>query len=142
MKRLHTLDRQARTRIEEQLAAGLSTESTIAFAYLYGSFIGSEPFHDMDVGVYLSSPGPDDDMPFSVVLAQRLSERLKLPVDVRILNGAPVSFLHHVLRGKLLVSHDDDLLGEVMEDTIRRYLDIAPILRRSAQEAFADEPQR
>jgi predicted nucleotidyltransferase len=138
MKRLHNLDETARARIEEQLAAELAAVPDVAFAYLYGSFIGSEPFHDIDVGVYCSGPDPSQGLPVSVVLAQRLSERLKFPVDVRILNGAPVSFLHHVLRGKLLVSHDDDLLGDITEDTIRRYLDMAPILRRSTKEAFAE----
>jgi len=138
MKRLHSLDETARARIEEQLVAELATVPDVAFAYLYGSFIGSEPFHDIDVGVYLRGPDLSQGLSFSVVLAQRLSERLKFPVDVRILNGAPASFLHHVLRGKLLVSHDDDLLGDVLEDTIRRYLDMAPLLRRSAKEAFAE----
>ncbi len=138
MKRLYALDEAARARIEKQLIAELAAIPEVAFAYLYGSFIGSEPFHDVDVGVYLNGPDPHQDMPFSVVLAQRLSKRLQLPVDVRILNGAPVSFLHHVLRGRLLVSHDDDFLGDVMEDTIRRYLDMAPILRRSTKEAFAE----
>jgi predicted nucleotidyltransferase len=138
MKRLYDLGTKERSRITDQLASDLEKDPAVAFAYLYGSFIEGRAFHDVDVGVYLSGPDPDQDMPFSVVLAQRLSERLKLPVDVRILNEAPVSFLHHVLRGKLLASHDDDLLGDVMEDTIRRYLDMAPLLRRSAKEAFAE----
>lgn len=138
MKRLYDLGIEERLRVKDQAAAILAAEPCVAFAYLYGSFAEAQPFHDIDVGVYRSGPDPDSGMPFSVVLAQRLSERLKFPVDVRILNGAPVSFLHHVLRGKLLVSHDDDLLGGVMEDTIRRYLDMAPILRRSTKEAFAE----
>jgi predicted nucleotidyltransferase len=138
MKRLYDLGIEERLRVKDQVAAILATEPRVAFAYLYGSFAESQPFHDIDVGVHLSGTDPDHDMPFSVVLAQRLSERVTLPVDVRILNEAPVSFLHHVLRGKVLVSHDDDLLGDVLEDTIRRYLDMAPLLRRSAKEAFAE----
>jgi hypothetical protein len=58
-------------------------------------------------------------------------------VDVRILNVAPVSFLYHVLRGQLLFCRDDEILAEVTERTISRYLDIAPLVRRGAQEAFA-----
>jgi predicted nucleotidyltransferase len=138
LKRLYDLGAEERLRVKDQVAAILAAEPLVAFAYLYGSFAESQPFHDIDVGVYLSGPDPGHAMPFSVVLAQRLSERLKLPVDVRILNGAPASFLHHVLRGKFLVSHDDDLLSDIMEDTIRRYLDMAPLLRRSAKEAFAE----
>jgi len=138
MKRLYDLGVEERVRVKNQVAAIVSSEPRVAFAYLYGSFTEAQPFHDIDVGVYLRDADPRPAMPFSAVLAQRLSEHLNLPVDARILNGAPVSFLHHVLRGTFLVSHDDDLLGEVLEDTIRRYLDMAPLLRRSAKEAFAE----
>src|SRR5712691_5437124 len=58
-------------------------------------------------------------------------------VDVRILNAAPVPFLYHVLKGQILVSREEERLASVMEDTIRRYLDIAPLLRHYTQEAFA-----
>ena len=58
-------------------------------------------------------------------------------MDVRIVNEVPISFLYHVLRGMLLFSRDDVRLAEVIEDTTRRYLDIAPLLRHSTKEAFA-----
>lgn len=137
MRPLYTLDTSERARVRDQLAAELAAEPLVAFAYLYGSFAESRAFHDVDVGVYLRAPEPSGGAPFSVVLAHRLSCCLKLPVDVRILNAAPTSFLYHALRGQLLVNHDDDLLTEIMEDTVRRYLDMAPLLRRSAKEAFA-----
>jgi hypothetical protein len=60
-----------------------------------------------------------------------------MPVDVRGLNVAPVSFLYHVLRGQLLFCRDNARLAEVMEQTISRYLDIAPLVRRATQEAFS-----
>ena len=50
---------------------------------------------------------------------------------------APVSFHFHVLRGECILSRNDCLLGDVIEDTVRRYLNIAPLLRRSTKEAFA-----
>jgi putative addiction module component (TIGR02574 family) len=37
-----------------------------------------------------------------------------------------------------VISHDENVLTEIMENTVRRYLDIAPILRQSAKEAFND----
>lgn len=134
VRRRYQLDAEARAHVREQLARELATHADVAFAYLYGSFVESDAFHDVDVGVYFSPPPTGA---LASALAQSLSDRAKLPVDVRPLNGAPVSFVYHVLRGQLLLSRDDALLAEVMEQTVHRYLDIAPLLRLSTKEAFA-----
>jgi len=135
VRRRYQLDAEARAHVREQLARELATHADVAFAYLYGSFVESDAFHDVDVGVYFSPPPPTGAR--SSALAQSLSDRAKLPVDVRPLNGAPVSFVYHVLRGQLLLSRDDTLLTEVMERAVHQYLDIAPLLRHSTKEAFA-----
>lgn len=137
MNRLHVLSLEERGHIEEALAAMLAADRTVTFAYLYGSFVESEAFHDVDVGVYLIAVQPDRATATALDLTQRLGDQVHLPVDVRILNGAPDSFLYHVLRGRLLLSRDDALLAEIMERTIHRVLDIAPLRRQSAKEAFA-----
>jgi predicted nucleotidyltransferase len=134
-RRLYSNDPGERPGIMDALADELASHREIVFAYLYGSFAECAPFHDLDVGVYLH------DTRSSIVLlstlARRLSVRLKIPVDVRILNDAPVTFLFHVMRGRLILSHNDDLLSTIMENTVRQYLDIAPLLRRSTKEAFS-----
>jgi predicted nucleotidyltransferase len=137
MRRLYKLDPQRRVEVMNRLAEELAHEQEALFAYVYGSFLDSEGFHDVDVGVYVKTEAPERLLNLAVVLAQRLSERVKLPVDVRILNLAPVSFRYHVLTGKVLFSRDEARLAHVVEDTMCRYLDIAPLLRRSAKEAFA-----
>lgn len=137
MRRLHYMNREERHRIEQCLAAELASDRSATFAYLYGSFVESQPFHDIDVGVYLDNIRADRVTATALDLAQRLSDRARKPVDVRILNVAPVSFVYHVLRGQLVFCRDDAVLAGVMERTVSRYLDIAPLVRRSAQEAFA-----
>jgi len=137
MRRLHRMNREERHRIEQCLAAELTGDRSVTFAYLYGSFVESQPFHDIDVGVYLENVQGDRVTATALDLAQRLSDRARIPVDVRILNVAPVSFLYHVLRGQLVFCRDDAVLAEVMERTVSRYLDIAPLVRRGTQEAFA-----
>ena len=109
----------------------------MAFAYVYGSFVESQAFHDIDVGVYLRDLPVDRATSTALALAQHLSERARKPVDVRALNLAPVSFIYHVLRGRLVFCRDAALLAEVMERTVCRFLDMAPLLRRGTQEAFA-----
>ncbi len=137
MKRhLHTAGREGRARIKDALARELAGYNDIAFAYLFGSAAESESFHDVDVGVYLRDTHSQS-AGLALALAQRLSDRLGLPVDVRILNAAPVPFLYRALRGELLLSADDELLADVIETTVQRYLDIEPLLRRGAKEAYA-----
>lgn len=136
-RRLYRVNTDKRTRISNQLADELAAEPEAVFAFLYGSFVESEMFHDVDVGVYLKGVTPDRATVTALGLAQRLSTRVGLPVDVRILNMASISFLYHALRGQLVLCRDEAVLTELMESAARRYLDIAPLLRHSAKEAFA-----
>lgn len=137
MPRLYTVDLGKRSSIFDELRSELLREPEVVFAYGYGSFIESEPFHDVDVGVCLGPDEPEKATAKALTLAQRLTACIGFPVDVRILNHAPASFVFHVLGGRLIFSRDDDRLAEVVEATVHRYLDIAPLLRRSAKEAFA-----
>lgn len=133
--RLFDIDAVRRAELARTLGDALRGEPQVVFAYLHGSFVGTQPFHDIDVGVYLS--GMAELTRHAVELAGRLSRRVGYPVDVRALNGAPVPFVFHALQGELLVSRDDERLAGVLEDTGRRYLDIAPVLRRATRDAFA-----
>lgn len=137
MPRFYKVDPARRASLLEELRAELMREPEVVFAYGYGSFLDSEAFHDVDVGVYVATDEPEKATATALALAQRLTGRIRFPVDVRILNQAPMSFAFHVLRGRLIFSRDDDRLAEVMESTILRYLDIAPLLRQGAKEAFA-----
>ena len=136
MPRLYKVDLAKRSSLVEELRAEVMREPEVVFAYGYGSFLESEAFHDVDVAVCLVTDEPEKGTVKALALAQRLTARVGFPVDVRILNQAPASFVFHVLRGRLIFSRDDDRLAEVIEATVRRYLDIAPLLRQSAKEAF------
>ncbi len=135
-ERLHNVSEAQRERIVECLASELTRADEVVFAYLYGSFAESQPFHDIDVAVYLRTPPTEPNTAKAVALAQRCAEETGKPVDVRVLNEAPVSFVYHVLRGRLLFSRDDTLLADMIEITTSRYLDAAPLLRQATREAF------
>lgn len=135
MKEAHRLGIHGFDRIVQELTRELDRHPHVVFAYLFGSCAESLPFHDVDVGVFLLDPG--EHAATAMSLAPQLSTALGLPVDVRILNGAPSSFLYHVLRGKMLISRDDEFLCSLIERTAQRYLDIAPLRRRAMKEAFS-----
>lgn len=91
----------------------------------------------MDVGVYLAEIEESETTRQAINLAQMLSTRLKMPIDVRILNFAPVSFLYHVIRGDLIAAKNDMLHSRVVERTVQKYLDLKPIILKTIKEAFA-----
>ena len=134
--KLFRLSASARERLFEQIAGELARQPDVSFAYALGSSLTEPAFHDIDIALYLSGPAADHSAR-ALSLAGRLSRELGVPVDVQPLNGAPLAFVFHALRGRLLVSRDDEQLATTIEETVRRYLDMAPLVRRATREAFA-----
>lgn len=133
MPRVHRLGADARDALIATLSEELASRSEVSFAYLYGSVLREDGFRDVDVAVWVTplARGFAD-----VDLAAHLSRRTGLPVDVRRINDAPLSFVFHALQGRLLCVQDELLLATLIERTARRYHDLAPILRRATREAF------
>lgn len=136
MRRLYRAEAAERARAAGNLTATLEAEPSVVFAYLHGSFLTEDDFHDIDVGVHIAAPA-DRRLSRALDLAVRLTRESAFPVDVRPLDDATLAFRYHVFRtGRLLISRDDELLADCMERTMREYLDIAPLLRRATVEAF------
>lgn len=121
------------------------------FAYVYGSFLEDRPFRDVDVAVYLEGIAEPKMSLFAMDLARELEKSLSLvlsgaetdrggdrspPVDVRVLNQAPLGFRYHVFRGRLLFSRDEALRTHVVERTVSHYLDLKPLRQRALKEAM------
>jgi predicted nucleotidyltransferase len=134
MSTVHHLQAGHREAVVERLSEALATRSDILFAYAHGSFLHPDGFRDIDVGAWT---GPGASERIDIELAAKLSRDTGYPVDVRVVNQAPVSFLFRVLRGRLLVVRDERLLADLIERTARAYHDRAPLLRRAMREAFA-----
>jgi len=138
MKRTqYRIQPEARETLARRLAEELEKEPAIKFGYLYGSVPDSDTVHDVDVGLYLRESEAATSVATAVDLSNHLTAIVGMPVDVRVLNEAPLSFVYHVLRGQLLVCRDEDFLTEMLEDVARRYLDLAPLLSQGTRDAFA-----
>jgi predicted nucleotidyltransferase len=125
--------------IIKRLADAVKDRSDVVFAYVYGSFTEETDVivHDIDVGVYVAGINKETATKYSLDMAHALSKKAEMPVDVTVLNFAPISFLYHVIRGSAFFVRDEDLMSQVVESTVRRYLDIKPLIRRGVKEAFA-----
>jgi predicted nucleotidyltransferase len=100
------------TAIESQLREFLTANAEregIAAAYLFGSVARgtARPGSDVDVGILYSEEPPMTLDGLGLGLQGELEDLLKLPVQVVVLNRAPVDLVIRVLRdGKLLVDRD------------------------------------
>lgn len=133
----YTVSPAQRAEMSQRLCEKLEREPGVRFAYLYGSVLESDRVHDVDVGLFLDDAAVLQKATIADSLSTRLTAAVGLPVDVRVLNEAPLSFLYHVLRGRLLLCRDEAFLTDMIEDVARRYLDLAPLLRSSTKDAFA-----
>jgi uncharacterized protein len=134
MPRFGPLEAHLRQRVLDRLTDTLAGHEPVVFAYAHGSFIRGDAFRDIDVAIWTTpAAGHRVDLELSVALSQAVG----YPVDVRVVNHAPVPFLFHVLRGRLLLARDEPLLSDLMERTARTYHDMAPLLRLATREAFA-----
>ena len=127
---------EERSRLTQDLTRLLKNYEEIVFSYLFGSFVEGLPFHDIDVGIYLSKIEEEGSTLYSLDLAHLLSNKLRIPVDVRVLNFAPVPFLYHVIRGNLILDRNVDVRMPLVEKIIAKYLDMKPLVHTGIKETF------
>lgn len=136
-QKVYYLEQEERKRLMKYLTEVLKKRNDVVFAYVYGSFAEGLPFHDIDVGVYVSEIKKEEATFYSLELAQRFSNELRIPIDVRVLNFAPVLFLYHVIQGNLISERNEEIRMHFVEQIVQRYLDLKPMVRRAVKEAFA-----
>ena len=99
-------------------------------AYIFGSFINDEPFSDIDIAILLEN-APEDPMSFELELEAVLYGLMHIPVDVRILNQAPISFSQNVIRnGMVILDQDSNLRADFENLTLKKYFDFSFFRRR------------
>jgi predicted nucleotidyltransferase len=118
-------------RLRELLTARAEREG-IAAAYLFGSVArGTQgPGSDVDVGVLYSEDPPATLDGLGLGLEGDLEDLLGVPVQVVVLNGAPVDLIVRVLRdGKLLVNRDPSKRIRFEVKSRNEFWDLEPYLK-------------
>lgn len=127
--------------IVERLTRCLSEKKEILFAYLLGTFLTRDDFKDIDIGIYLDPqkipgiPGSDT-LRYELELAVEMEDRIKpgeivkryIPVDIKVINDAPVTFRYSVTKGKILFSKDENIREDFVCRTWQEYFDFQYIL--------------
>ena len=129
----HTLNDIQKKEIIDELTRLLIEREEIIFAYLHGSFL-THDFRDIDIAVYLKK---DEDVLYEVELGVELEKILKFPVDVRVLNSAPLTFKFKVIKdGLLLFSRDERIRSDFEALTISEYHDFSYFRKRYRREVL------
>jgi uncharacterized protein len=131
---VHRLPQAKRRVVLQRVTQALAEQHGIEFAHAYGSFVDGPGFRDIDVAIWTTADAME---PADLSLGIALTRIAGYPVDVRIINQAPVPFLFHVLRGQPLIVRDERHLADLIESTARIYHDRMPLTRQAVREAFA-----
>ncbi len=119
MKEYFSTIEKKRKEIGKKIKKTLLDKREIIFAFLYGSFLDSPSYRDIDIGVYLNNIKENQVFDYELGLAEEIAKKCEIAfdvVDVKVLNSAPDSFLNSVFtRGDLLFSRCDDILLEMIE---------------------------
>jgi len=133
--RYRTCDAE-REAVRERLRQHLAGRPEIRFAILHGSFVEGGRFADIDVALSLERNRlqAHEAMAYEVALEAELLEGVEFPVDVRVLEHAPISFQYAATRGEPVFVRDAGALADFRERTWQAYFDFAPL----RQEALRD----
>jgi Predicted nucleotidyltransferases len=129
---------EEKQQLSDLLVGLLSNREEILFAYVYGSFLHGA-FRDIDIGVFLQDGrgGAAEPLRYEMALEQDLEDTTGVPIDVRVLNAAPLPFAYSVLQtGEVLVSHDEKARCDFVCRIYTHYHDFAYYRKRYRREAL------
>lgn len=132
-----TFTEQEKLGATEAIASRLQEHPEILFAYIHGSFLGNGRFNDIDLALYLKTL-PDSLLEYELNMEVILGYAVgRVPVDVRVMNGAPLSFQYNVLKeGIPIVVNEENERAEFQERTVKRYFDFAPFRKMYMNEVL------
>ena len=130
--RYRRLEAEERRRILRLLRERLKRLDCVEFAYVHGGFLEREFFRDVDVAVWVRDP--ERAFYYTVEVSAKLEAEFGVPVDLHVLNGAPLPFKYHVFtRGELLFSRDEGARLRVADETLRNYIDLRELTRKTLE---------
>ena len=128
------LEAEKREKILNKIKTILEGDENIILAFVHGSFLFNAPFRDIDIALFLK----DKEKAFEYVVHKnvKLEKEIGLPIDIHVLNDAPVSFKYNVItRGKLLFTRNKTELHRFIEKTLKEYWDLKMLIKYSSPDS-------
>jgi predicted nucleotidyltransferase len=121
-RKRQALSEEEKAQVRSHLGKLLIRRPEVLFAYVHGSFIKEREFRDIDVAV--CTVGSTDRLHLESDLSHELSKEVGLPVEVRVIDEAPVAFQMAAVRdGLVLASMSEEARTDFIEDVGKRYRD-------------------
>lgn len=119
-----------------QLSHLLDHRPEILFAILYGSAAEGLQFRDLDIAIFVDRERlpAKQDWDYAFELAAYIERQVPHPVDVRVVNDAPVLFRYNVSRGLPILVNDRIAFADFKEYTWIEYGDFLPVAMRYLEE--------
>ncbi|RKY00101.1 nucleotidyltransferase domain-containing protein [Candidatus Poribacteria bacterium] len=130
------MSEEERRQLLRRLREELELREEILFAYVLGSFAEGLPFRDVDVAVWAEGVEEGEAWDYETKLSVDLTLKLDLPIDVKLLNYAPLGFKFNATKGELLFSRDEELRLRFVEETWVEYMDFSWLSRYMLKEAL------
>lgn len=122
--------------LTERIKSYLSSREEIMFAYIFGSFVRSEQYHDIDIAVYVTGEFDYKNLVkhsygYESGLLVELNRLLRTDkVDLVLLNTSPPSLTSNIINtGKLLFDKDKYKRIEFENRCRKEYIDLEPVRR-------------
>lgn len=127
-----------RAAVIDAIRRRLEERQEILWAYLHGSFLEAGPYRDIDVAVWVEPKHGDHPewRRYELDLSVALHLATRQPVEVRVLNDAPLAFRYHALKGQPLLVRNWEELDEVKVRTWDDYFDFLPFARQYLREVL------
>ncbi|RMF98049.1 MAG: nucleotidyltransferase domain-containing protein [Candidatus Schekmanbacteria bacterium] len=121
----YKLSEQQKREIEESIIRILCKDSRIIFAYIFGSFLSSESIKDIDIALYIEKEIDSNlSLKLELELERIIQDKVRIPVDVRILNFSPLTFSFNVVKnGKVIIDKNSFLRSDFESLIFRKYFD-------------------
>jgi len=115
--------------IISKIRAFFELREEIIFAYIHSSFSEDLPYRDIDIAVYVDERAVSGDEAIDYGL--RISAQCEMetgitPLDIKVINHAPVGFQYYATKGIVLFSRNEELRCEFLENTWKIYFDLLP----------------
>lgn len=121
--------------IIERIRVFFSEQPEIIASLLFGSFT-EDQFRDIDIGLFLDPSFPPPRY-YEQRLERELSNLAHFPVDVGILNTAPVRFVYQVLKKQnIIMCKNMNAFSSFESKVLREYFDYAYYLNRYRKEVL------
>ena len=113
----------------------VQNQDEIIFAYIFGSFIEEENFHDIDIAIYLNENKTSSKSTFyEIELSNQIENITSIPIDIIRLNSALDAIVYRASKGLLIKNTNDNLRVNYITTCWKKYWDYQKIIQEYMSE--------